>query len=233
MALNNKQSGALGGGAQGAATGFAVGGPVGAVIGGVAGAVLGGLAGGAADKRERALRHVSKWEEKKQGWQEAMQRRDFMRQYRTQQATAEAYRFSEDGGNLSSTARGARGSAQSQFGFGLNYMEQQDYASQYINNQLRVAGKQASIANTWGTLLQSGLSAAGTIGASIPRRPPQELETLSVTAQRVPTPGATTYPYASAPTMPNAYWVPQGSAAYTGFSPQTTYGGARSTPWNY
>lgn len=168
---DQKVTGAIGGAAQGAAAG-AVFGPVGAVVGGVIGGIGGLLGGSAAAKAAKYQRRAAKFEAKSKMQTAALARRDLLRTARVQQAQGIAMAAAEEGGLQSSTTQGARGSATSQLGFGLGYIQNQTLLQRAVTVNLEKAGASANQAADIFGLVSSVSSAVGTIGASIPRRPP-------------------------------------------------------------
>lgn len=168
---DQKVTGAIGGAAQGAAAGAAFG-PVGAVVGGVIGGIGGLLGGSAAAKAAKYQRRAAKFEARSKMQTAALARRDLLREARVQQAQGIAMAAAEEGGLQSSASQGARGSATSQLGFGLGYIQNQTLLQRAVTVNLEKAGASANKAADIFGLVSSVSSAASTIGATIPRRPP-------------------------------------------------------------
>lgn len=169
----------LGGAAQGAAAGAAFGVP-GAVIGGVIGAI-GGLFGAKANKsRRKARKEQRRMTEREQ----AVQRRDIIRQFRFARAQALAAGSSEDGGLQSSGVQGALGSVTSQGVFNLGFFDAQVASQNRINDLLKTAGKYEGYLSIFQSLAEGTAAVAELIPGKLAT---QAVEEIQVTARRKPT----------------------------------------------
>lgn len=145
----------VGGGAlSGAAQGFSVAGPVGAVVGGILGAV-GGLF---KSKSKKYARYADAEQQKLVDRQNAMQRRDIVRNLYLARSQALAAGASESGGLQSSTVQGGLSSLASQGVGNLNYFDAQLSNITTRNSYLAKAGKAADTASGIGSLIDVGAS---------------------------------------------------------------------------
>jgi len=148
---NEVASGAL----QGAAAGAAVAGPIGAVFGGVIGAISGIFKKKANNKKKEATRIERQMYEREQ----AIQRRDMVRQMRV--ARAQAVAAGTDMGGLGSGVAGATSSVAAQGASNLRFFGNQISLGIRRNSLLDKAAKYDSTSATIGSLVQVGASAAG------------------------------------------------------------------------
>lgn len=142
----------LGGAAQGAAAGAVVGGPVGAVIGGVVGAI-GGLF---KSKSKKAARKANATKQQMDDIQNAVIRRNQLREAFIMRQTALAAGAAETGGTESSTVQGALGSLGSQLGYNTRYFDTQQANINVFNKYAKQSAKYADYA---GVVEQAGQAA--------------------------------------------------------------------------
>jgi hypothetical protein len=137
--------------AQGAAAGAAFG-PVGAAVGGI----IGGIAGIFGSKANKAKRRARKEQRRMTEREQAVQRRDLIRNFRLARAQALAAGSSETGGLESSGVQGAAASIASQGVFNLNFFDAQVASQRRINDLLKTAGKYEGYLSVFESVAQAG-----------------------------------------------------------------------------
>lgn len=153
--------GAAQGAMQGATAGAALG-PVGMIVGGVIGGLGGYLSGNAASQARKHMSKANKADYQIRVRQAAIQRRDLLRNFRAQRAMQIAASFTESGGTMSSTAQGAMGSLQSQYGGNLNMFDWSAGAQKYLGKHMMKAGKYENRSG----LIQSATNALLNVGSA-------------------------------------------------------------------
>jgi hypothetical protein len=147
---------------QGAAAGYMAGGVWGAIIGGAVGAV-----GGLFSKKAKKYRRDAEKEGKLIAEREqAIQRRDIVRNFRMARAQALAAGSSESGGGGSSVA-GALGSIDTQGAFNINFFDTQINSQKRIQKLVNKSEKSAAISGAIMSLISSvgqGASSMGSMG---------------------------------------------------------------------
>lgn len=145
--------------AQGAATGYTVGGVYGAIIGGAI-----GLVGGLFSRKAKKYKKMAAREEKIMAErQQAIQRRDMVRNLRMARAQALVAGSSETGGG-GSAVQGAVGSIGTQGTFNLNFFDTQVQSQKNIERWVGKAERRAEIAGAISGLMNAGGGAMGGMG---------------------------------------------------------------------
>lgn len=144
------------GAASGAAKGFAVAGAPGAIIGGIAGAISGLFK----SKSRKAARKADETRARMEDIQNAVLRRNQLREAYIARAQAVAAGAAEDGGLQSSTVIGAVGSLGSQFAYNERYFDTQQANINIFNKYSKNAAKFADYAGAAASLGSAALSVA-------------------------------------------------------------------------
>jgi phage tail tape-measure protein len=176
--ISGTASGVIGGGAGGAAAGAlagaaigAAGGPIGvvggAIIGAAYGVVSGALGGAEADKSAYYKKVASKWAKMGQERQAALERNNYIREFRARRAMT-MMGYGEEGANRSSAPQGAADSLKAQFAFGQAYSEGQHFIQRQYSKNMNKAGKAAQAAQTIFSTQAAVFQAAQTIGSLYP-----------------------------------------------------------------
>lgn len=163
----------LGGAASGAAAGSTFG-PVGTVIGGVIGAI-GGLF---KSKSKKKLKQARKEEQAMTMREQAIQRRDLIRQAYIARATSVAASVAEEGGLESSAPLGAAASITSQTTGNLNYFDQQITSQGKVISLIGKAEKYASISS----MISGGLDAGFSLYGAFKRPPPPRVDLVTASS---------------------------------------------------
>ena len=166
--MDEASGGALSGATSGAAAGATIGGPWGAV----AGAVIGGISGLMSGKNARLARlkkqQINNITRQQMEQEQAIARRDLIRQSRMQYAKTLASGQSLDGEVSSSGLAGAQGSNLSQTNFNLDWLamtSQQTINKFNLTGQAEHYGDQAGAWTGYGKAAMSALQVAGSLGA--------------------------------------------------------------------
>jgi hypothetical protein len=170
---SEESTGAISGAAEGAAAGAVagsvvpgIGTVVGAVVGGVIGLIGGLFGGGHARKSRLALQAANAIDLQMTESQQAIQRRDMIRQARISQATALAQAATTEGGIQSSGSKGVQSSLESQTGFNLGFLDTTAAQTVLRAQKLSEAGKEAAQAQQIQGLTTAVLGAASAFGSS-------------------------------------------------------------------
>lgn len=165
--MSEEATGAISGAAKGAATGAAIGSVVpvigtvvGAVVGGIIGAIGGLMGGKAAHMKKLARREQQHMGEREQ----AVQRRDMIRQYRLAAGMAQAQASSETGAELSSGVMGSIGSLGSQTLFNTGFFDVQSKAQAKVNKYLKKSDMYGGYAKLADTAMSIFSTASGFLG---------------------------------------------------------------------
>lgn len=162
--VSGRSTGTLSGAAQGAAAGTAVMPGVGTVVGAVVGGIAGFLGGSAQDKAARQATLAYKYAKIRQERQAAVARRDIIRQFRMQRASAMTMIGNEQGGTRSSAPQGAIASFGAQYGFNASFFDADAYLQSKYQTHANKAGKHAASANMINATLSSVASSVASMG---------------------------------------------------------------------
>lgn len=198
--------GGLSGAAQGAQAGLAVGGPWGAVVGGIIGGAAGLIGGNKASAARRQLRKANKIDMTRKTRENAIVRRDMVRDFRMKRAMQVAASFTESGGNLSSTVQTAMGSLGSQWTFNRDMFDWTSGANKQINKHLQKANSlsEQSQMISAGISMVSSMVTSGA-GAYKTWKAGQTPSTSSPSTQPGPWAGGYSFPSPSSNTVPGPW----------------------------